>query len=67
MSNYCKECGKELLKNSNADLCEYHQNKKNGKIRSFLEKALGALGVLGTVVYFVQILIAKGKFGGPKS
>lgn len=64
MSNYCKECGKELLKNSNADLCEYHQNKKNGKTRRILE---GALGVVVAVVSVGLLVITKGKFGGPKA
>ena len=64
MSKFCKECGKEIPQNSKKDLCEYHQNKKNGKIRKIVEGILGGLGLIITVGL---IVIGKGKFGGPKA
>jgi hypothetical protein len=64
MSKYCKKCGKELPQNSKKDSCEYHQNKENGKIIKIGEVVLG---LVGTVVSVVLLVITKGKFGGPKA
>ena len=64
MSKYCEKCGKEIPQNSKKDLCEYHQNKKNGTIRKIGEGILGGLGLIISVVLFV---ITKGKLGGPKT
>jgi len=64
MSKYCKKCGKEIPQNSKKDLCEYHQNEKNGKNRKILEVVGGLVVSVGSVVLFV---ITRGKFGGPKS
>ena len=64
MSNYCKECGKELPQNSKTNSCEFHQNKKNGKTRRILE---GVLGVAGAIFSIGLLVITKGKFGNPKS
>ncbi len=61
MSKFCKECGKEIPQNSKKDLCEYHQNKKNGTIRKIGE------GILGLIISVGLIVIGKGKFGGPKT
>jgi len=63
MSKYCKKCGKEISENSKNDLCEYHQNEENAKIRKIGEGILGGLGLIITVGL---IVIGKGKFGGPK-
>lgn len=64
MSKFCKECRKEIPQNSKKDLCEYHQNKKNGTIRKIGE---GILGGLGLIISVGLIVIGKGKFGGPKA
>ena len=64
MSKYCKKCGKEILENSKKDLCEYHQNEKNGKTKKILEVAGGLVVSVGS---FVLLVITRGKFGGPKA
>jgi hypothetical protein len=64
MSKYCKKCGKEIPQTSKKDLCEYHQNEENGKIRKIGE---GVLGLVVTAVSIGLLVITKGKFGGPKT
>lgn len=55
---YCKKCGCELSSTNKHKLCDNCRRERAVKIR---DGALGAVGTLGSVAFFV---ITKGKQGG---